>query len=76
MVMIEYIIMGFLFIILGITARTYPDGITNFYIFLSGIQMKKERWRKVWGFLGKYLIVGGVLLILAGIYLKWANIGF
>lgn len=71
--MIEYIIIGLLLIMLGIIARIYPDRITNFYIFVSHIQMKKERWQKVWRFLGKYLIVGGILLILTGIYLKLAH---
>lgn len=75
-VMIEYTVIGFLLIGLGITARTCPDGITNFYIFLSRIPMKKERWQRVWRFLGKYLIGGGILLILAGIYLRLTGYSF
>lgn len=67
--MIEYLIIGLTFIALGITARIYPDGITRFYMFISRIPMKTERWRNVWRFLGKYLIPGGILLVLAGLLL-------
>ncbi|WP_158712899.1 hypothetical protein [Parabacteroides pacaensis] len=74
--MIEYIIIGLLLIMLGITARIYPDSITDFYIFISRIQMKKERWQKVWRFLGKYLILGGILLLLAGMYLHYTHFSF
>lgn len=64
--MIEYLLIGSLLIVFGLIGRTCPDRITDFYMFISHAPMKKERWRKVWRFLGKYLILGGALLVLAG----------
>lgn len=71
--MIEYLLLGLVFILTGIYSRQKPDTITQTLIVISRTQMRIERWRFVWRFLGKYLIIGGIVLTVAGICLHFTH---
>lgn len=71
--MTEYILLGTALILAGLFSRKYPDTITRALMFVSRHPMRIERWHFVWRFFGKYLIIGGIVLAAAGIYLHFAN---
>ncbi|MCC8171948.1 MAG: hypothetical protein LIP00_09230 [Parabacteroides sp.] len=71
--MTEYILLGIALILAGLFCRKYPDTITRTLMFVSRHPMRIERWHFVWRFFGKYLIMGGIVLAAAGIYLHFAH---
>lgn len=71
--MTEYILLGIALSLAGLFSRKYPDAITRALMFVSRHPMRIERWHFVWRFFGKYLIIGGIVLAAAGIYLHFAH---